>query len=374
VIITVFGLYIWVAGTFDTAAPNSESITPDEVRLLGLGTLLGMLVQSLTMIPYLRAARFRFRPRFDWRGSGLGKAAGLAKWSLLFVMANQLGYLAVTQLATAIDSDARKLGIDWGVGFSAYSNALLIWQLPQAVITVSVMTAMLPRMARAAADGDKSSVRDDISSGLRLSAVAMIPCAFIFLALGRDIGGMLFASAGVQSAHWIGYMLMALGLGLIPYSAQYVLMRGFFAYEDTRTPFTNTVWVAAATAALAGLSYLVLPPKWAGVGIAAGYSVAYLIGASLAGTRLRRKIGDLDGKRVTRTYIRLSIAAAIGGAAAFATARMCTGALGEGMLGSSCAVAAGIVVMIIVFFIAATRMRVEEMNAMTGMIKGKLGR
>ena len=374
VIITTFGLYIWVAGTQQNTGQNSDTITPDEVRLLGVGTLLGMIVQSMAMIPFLRAARFRFRPRFDWRGSGMGKALGLAKWTFLFVLANQAGYLVVTQLATAIDVNARNENIQFGVGFTAYSSALLIWQLPQAVITVSVMTAMLPRMSRAAVDGDLASVRGDISSGLRLSAVAMIPCAAIFVALGRDIGGFIFAPTGVESAHWIGYMLMALGLGLIPYSAQYVLLRGFYVYEDTRTPFLNTVWIAGAQAAFAGLAFIALPTKWAGVGIAGGYSLAYLVGVSLAAHRLKKRLGDLDGRRVTRTYTRLLIAAAVGGTAAFFVARVCTGRFGVGMGGSGIAVGAGIVTMFVVFFVVANRMRVEEMSAMTGMIKGRLGR
>ncbi|MEU0937185.1 murein biosynthesis integral membrane protein MurJ [Embleya sp. NPDC005971] len=374
VIIATFGLYIWVAGTQKNTGQNSDTITPDEIRLLGLGTLLGMVVQSMAMIPYLKAARFRFRPRFDFRGSGMGKALGLAKWTFLFVLANQAGYLVVTQLATAIDTNARNENIHFGVGFTAYSSALLIWQLPQAVITVSVMTAMLPRMSRAAADGDLASVRGDISSGLRLSAVAMIPCAAIFVALGRDIGGFIFAPTGEQSAHWIGYMLMALGLGLIPYSAQYVLLRGFYVYEDTRTPFLNTVWIAGAQAAFAGLAFVALPTKWAGVGIAGGYSLAYLVGVVLAAQRLKKRLGDLDGRRVTRTYTRLLIAAAFGGVAAFFVARVCTGHFGSGMGGSAIAVGAGIVTMFAVFFVAANRMRVEEMTAMTGMIKGRLGR
>ncbi|HSA50352.1 MAG TPA: murein biosynthesis integral membrane protein MurJ [Yinghuangia sp.] len=374
VIIATFGLYIWAAGTQHSSGMTAARITEQEARLLGVGTLLGMIVQSLAMVPYLRAARFHFRPRFDWRGHGLGKAAGLAKWTFLFVLANQLGYLVTTQLANAIDSDAQTEGITWGVGFSAYTNALLVWQFPQAVITVSVMAAMLPRMSRAAADDDTTSVRDDISAGLRMSAVAIVPCAVVFVALGRDIGGLIFAPTGENSAHWIGYMLMALGLGLIPFSAQYVLLRGFYAYEDTRTPFLNTVWVAATTAALSGLAYLALPTKWAGVGMAGAYGAAYLVGVMLAARRLKARIGDLDGRRVMRTYTRLIIAAAIGGVAAFAVARFCTNALGSAFGGSLAAVLAGLVAMAVVFLIAASRMRIEELSAMTGMVKGRLGR
>ncbi|WP_420918088.1 lipid II flippase MurJ, partial [Streptomyces albus] len=93
------------------------------------------------------------------------------------------------------------------------------------------------------------AVRDDISQGLRNSAVAIVPIAFGFVALGIPMCTMIYGSAGVDAARSMGYMLMAFGVGLIPYSVQYVVLRAFYAYEDTRTPFFNTVIVAAVNAA-----------------------------------------------------------------------------------------------------------------------------
>ena len=149
------------------------TIPPEGVRLLGIGTLLGLVVQALAMIPYLRETGFRFRPRFDWKGHGLGKAAKLAKWTVLFVLANQAGVLVVTQLATAAGNGLRQVN---GTGFTAYANAQLIWGMPQAIITVSVMAALLPRISRSAARRTtRGAVRDDISQGLRTSAVAIVP-------------------------------------------------------------------------------------------------------------------------------------------------------------------------------------------------------
>lgn len=101
VMIATFGLFIWVYGTAADSDMTVKSIPADGVRLLGIGTLLGLTVQALAMIPYLRETGFRFRPRFDWKGHGLGKTVKLAKWTVLFVLANQAGVLVVTQLATA---------------------------------------------------------------------------------------------------------------------------------------------------------------------------------------------------------------------------------------------------------------------------------
>ncbi|WP_045305509.1 murein biosynthesis integral membrane protein MurJ [Saccharothrix sp. ST-888] len=376
VVIFTFGAYIWVFGTFQHSEVTPAAVSPEGIRLLGLGTLLGLAVQALSMIPYLRASGFRFKPRFDWRGHGLGKAARLAKWTFLFVLANQAGYLVVTQLATAAGRAAESKGY-LGVGLAAYSNALLIWQLPMAVITVSVMSAVLPRLSRSAADHDPGAVRDDLSYGLRTSAVAIVPAAFLFLALGPVIGNAIYGLGnGGSVAHGttaVGYMLSAFALGLIPYSVQYVLLRGFYAYEDTRTPFSNTVWVAACQAGTAVLCYLVLPAQLAVTGMALGYGASYAVGVAVALPKLKARIGGLDTARIAKTYVRLAIASVPAAVVGLAFSLLLHGGL-NGWPGSVLTLVVAGSAQLVVFAAIARRMRIEELNAMIGMVRSRLGR
>lgn len=371
VIIVTLGMFLWVYGTSEHSGMEVTNIPPEGQRLLGIGILLGLVVQALAMIPYLRETGFRLRLRFDWKGHGLGKAAMLAKWTILFVLANQAGALVVTQLATAAVADTKIPG----TGFSAYANAQLIWGLPQAIITVSLMAALLPRISRSAAEDDAGAVRDDISQGLRTTAVAIVPLAFGFVSLGIPMCTLIFGSSGTGAATNMGYMLMAFGLGLIPYSVQYVVLRAFYAYEDTRTPFYNTVIVAGGNAIASAVCYVVLPPRWAVVGMAASYGLAYAIGVGVAWRRLRKRLGgDLDGARVMRTYARLCIAsvpaALLSGAACYGIGHT----LGQGVIGSFAALIAGGAVLLGIFFLAARKMRIEELNSLVGMVRGRLGR
>ncbi|WLW53706.1 murein biosynthesis integral membrane protein MurJ [Streptomyces sp. YU58] len=371
VIIVTLGMFMWVYGTAADSGMKVTTIPPEGQRLLGIGVLLGLVVQALAMIPYLRETGFRMRLRFDWKGHGLGKAVTLAKWTVLFVLANQAGALVVTQLSTA---SGKASPVD-GTGFAAYANAQLIWGLPQAIITVSLMAALLPRISRSAAEDDAGAVRDDISQGLRTTAVAIVPISFGFLALGIPMCTLIFGSSGISEATNMGFMLMAFALGLIPYSVQYVVLRAFYAYEDTRTPFYNTVIVAAVNASASALCYVVLPPRWAVAGMAASYGLAYAIGVGVAWNRLRKRLGgDLDGNRVLRTYARLCIAsvpaALLSGAACYGIGH----SLGQGVLGSFAAILAGGAVLLGIFFVAARRMRIEELNSLVGMVRGRLGR
>ncbi|MEU9467886.1 murein biosynthesis integral membrane protein MurJ [Streptomyces avermitilis] len=371
VIIITLGMFIGVYGSAASSGMKVTTIPPEGERLLGVGILLGLVVQALAMIPYLRETGFRIRLRFDWKGHGLGKAAMLAKWTVLFVLANQAGAIVVTQLSTAAGKDSP---ID-GTGFAAYANAQLIWGLPQAIITVSLMAALLPRLSRSAHEGDTGAVRDDISQGLRTTAVAIVPVSFGFVALGIPMCTLIFGSSGTSEATNMGYMLMAFGLGLIPYSVQYVVLRAFYAYEDTRTPFYNTVIVAAVNAGASALCFFLLPARWAVVGMAVSYGLAYAIGVGVAWNRLGKRLGgDLDGARVLRTYARLGIAslpaALLSGAACYGVGQT----LGQGVGGSFVSLLGGGAVLLGVFYVAARKMRIEELNSMVGMVRGRLGR
>ncbi|RKN51616.1 murein biosynthesis integral membrane protein MurJ, partial [Streptomyces klenkii] len=137
----------------------------------------------------------------------------------------------------------------------------------------------------------------------------------------------------------------------------------------------NTVFVSLAWIVLSAAGFLVLPDRWVVAGIGFSYGLAYALGVGLAWRRLRRRLrADLDGPRIVRTYIRLAgasvPAALLGGAVGFAL----LGALGEGLLGSLAALTAGGVLLLGVFYVAARRMRIEELTTLVGMVRSRLGR
>ena len=133
--------------------------------------------------------------------------------------------------------------------------------------------------------------------------------------------------------------------------------------------------VAAVNAAASAVCYVVLPAQWAVVGMAASYGLAYAVGVGIAWRRLSKRLGgDLDGTHVMRTYARLCMAsvpaAIVAGAVGFGLLKL----LGEGALGSLVALVVGGAVLLGVFFVAAKRMRIAELNSMVGMVRGRLGR
>jgi putative peptidoglycan lipid II flippase len=371
IMIATLGGYLWIAGSAQTTVTLASQ--PDEVRLLGVGTTLGIVVQTLTLFPYLRSVGVRFRPRFDWRGTGLGKSMTMAKWTIGMVLVGQVSTWVVTYFGSAMDNRFK----DAGVGYTAYSNALTIWILPQAVITVSIITALLPRMSRAAHAGDRDAVRESLSYGLRVTAVAIVPCAFVFLAFGQQISAILFGRGGVTPvmAHNLGYMLMAFGLGLIPFSAQYLMLRGFYAYEDTKTPFVIAAWISAINSILSLLSYALLhTTPWAVTGMCVAYVISYSVGLFITARRLSRKLRGVDGTRVMHTHIKLGIASAVAAAVGGPVAFEVTKALPGGTAAALISFAAGGSLFAVLFLALARKMRIEEVASLLGTVRARFGR
>jgi putative peptidoglycan lipid II flippase len=368
--IASLGSYIWIAGYAVTTA----TITPGEIQLLGVSTNIGIGLQTLTLIPYLRQVGLTFRLRFDWRGTGLGKSVTLAKWTMGMVLVGQVSTWVVTRYSSTMDSG--RFATE-GVGYTAYSNALTIWILPQAVITVSIITALLPRMSRAAHANDRAAVRDSISYGLRVTAVAIVPCAFAFVAFGQQIAALMFEHGATNAtmARNLGYMLMAFGLGLVPFSAQYLMLRGFYAFEDTKTPFIITAWISAINSGLSlGAYWLLHSTKWAVTGMCIGYVIAYAVGMVMTGARLSRKLSGMDASRVVRTHAKLgaasALAALVGGPVAFEITRLVPGPL----LGSTVSLVVGGGLFAGLFLLASRKMRIEEVDSLLGTVRARFGR
>ncbi|KUN10419.1 virulence factor MviN [Streptomyces yokosukanensis] len=361
VLVAMFGVYLGMM----TVPRSVADVTGTQVRWLGVGTTLGIAVQALALIPFARAAGFRFRPRFDWRGTGLGSGIHAAKWTLMFVLTNLVALTVVTHYANAADARLPTAGI----GYTAYSYAQTIWMLPQSIVTVSLVTALLPRMSKAAAEGRIGDLRADLSRALRVSAVAIVPAAFLFTALGPDIAVLLFAhgAADAATAQPLGHMLQAFGLGLIPFSAQYLLLRGFYAVEDTRTPLFTAVWIGVVNIALATACHLLLPARWAVTGMAGAYTVSYFAGLVLTARLLARRTGGrLDDGTLRGTYARLLCAGGVGAVAGWAAARGCAGVLGDGTAGEILTTTAGTLVLALVYLVLARMLKVAELRRIPG--------
>lgn len=308
--IATFGLFIAIAGT---SAAADGALSSDQVLLLGLGTTLGVVLQALILVPVLLRSGYSYRPRFDWRGAGLGKAGGLAVWTIGLVLVNQVTYLFITRLATQANVNAA--GADAvAAGLTTYQKAHLVFMLPHSVITVSIVTALLPALSRIAHDGRLGQVGTDLARTMRMVAALIVPVAAVLAVNGAGIAILLFGygAATPQQAGLMGLIVSVFMIGLLPFTLFYVLLRGYYAIEDTRTPFLITV--AFSVAFLAMAFPLFAAARAGGTQVAAlalAYSLSYWVGLVIAWWVLARRLGTLDTAHTVGVLARLVLAGLI---------------------------------------------------------------
>lgn len=305
--IATFLLFIAVAGT---SAAADGVLTTQQILILGIGTTLGVISQAVILLPVLRRSGFHWRPRFDWKGAGLGKAGRLAMWTLGLVLVNQATYVVITRLATQANVDAAAAGTV-AAGLTTYQKAHLVFMLPHSVITISIVTAMLPALSRIAHAGQLRRVGSDIGTTMRTVAALIVPIVAVLVVTGSDLAVLLFGygAATPEQASLMGGIVSIFMIGLLPFTLFYVLLRGYYAMEDTRTPFYITVGLSAFWLVTVLPLFKVAPAGGAQIAmIALTYSLSYWVGLALAWVVLARRVGGLDSSRTIRSLLRIGVA------------------------------------------------------------------
>ncbi|MET0468221.1 MAG: murein biosynthesis integral membrane protein MurJ [Aeromicrobium sp.] len=308
VALTVLGAY---AVIFGVASPGAdEGFSTGEAWLLGLGSTLGIAVQALVLLPFLRQVGFRYQPRFDFRGVGLSHTLRLGAWTLAFIIVNQISYFVIVRLASGADIEGVKQNVS-SAGQVVYDVGFLISQVPHGVITVSLATAIIPTLAARAAEHDFARMRLELSRTLRLALMLIAPIAVAVACLGLPMASVLAGFGAARgNTEAIGTTISAFALALVMFSMHYIVLRGFYALEDTRTPFWIQVGIAAANIALAVALTTGAAPIEVSTRLALAYGLAYTLGLAVSSTVLSRRIGSLADPETVRFVVRLALVCA----------------------------------------------------------------
>ena len=288
-VIALFSYFISV-----TDEISLETISDSQIALLGLGSTVGIALQALILIPTLKKSGLKLSFRRDWWGVGLDKAMRLASWAFIFVLISQIGFLITVNLATRAAVLAQEQGIDYGVGYTPYANAYLVMLLPHSIVTISIVTALLPGLSKLAFDKKLSEVRDQLSKALRLTAILTIPASLFFFFFAEEIANAIFFGISEQSAEYIGRVLAAMSLGLIPLSINLVLIRGLNAFENTKYQVISNLVINLVALTISTWAFLNLDVVDITVGLGVALAISYWVGIVCTYYLLRRYSGPLN--------------------------------------------------------------------------------
>ncbi len=342
------------------------TMTTTQILVLGLGTTLGIAAQALVLIPFLRRTGFRWKWRFRATPGDAGRlkeVATLGSWVLAYVVISQIGVSVI-----------QKVGIGNG-GFTVFTNADLLFQMPYGILVVSVLTAIMPRMSRAAVRNDHDEVVADLSLAARLSAVALVPITALLIVLGPTLGLALlsFRQASAEGGLLIGSALAWSAFGLFPFALVMLQLRVFYAMRDGRTPtLINALMVSTKVVLVLVSNELFRAPPGTDVNtdpsvhavqwLNISTSLSYVVGAIAGHLLLTRRLGPLHFAPVVRTVAQVLIAAAIGAAVAWGVVEVTRHALGVGRLSAAIGLVGGGALGLAVFGVVAWRMRIPDVR------------
>jgi len=208
--------------------------------------------------------------------------------------------------------------------------------MPYGILGVSLLTALMPRMSRAAARGDREGLLSDLSLGARLSALALLPVTALFIVLGPAIGTVIYGHGrtDVSAARTIGEVLAVSAFGLVPFAITMLQLRVFYAVKDARTPTMINLGMIVARVVFSLLAALVLADRNLVAGLLVATSLSYVVGAIAGEVWLRRRFGRLDTARTIRASVRFLVMSVLAGLAAWLVLELVTDALGTGFVGS----------------------------------------
>ncbi|MER5457349.1 murein biosynthesis integral membrane protein MurJ [Micromonospora sp. NPDC002389] len=366
VVIGTAGLYI---GIFGAEIVGPDDMTTGRVLLIGGGTLLGVAVQVAGLMPALRKVGFTWKLRFDFRKLGLAELGRLGAWMICYVAVSQIGLIVLFNLLN-------RAGKENSAGPLIYNNVFLLLMTAHGIIAVSIITALMPRMSAAAADGRYADLAADLSRGTRTVSAVLAPIAVCYAVLATPIAFTLFrwGAFDQNNASATSLVLLAAALALVPFAISQLFTFAFYALPDTRTPALINIPVVALRIGVQIALFLAFSASFAGAGMMIGNTVSYLAAAIISAWLLRPRVGRIGLGAILRTLGRVALAA-VGAAVA--------GALVVALLpGDDTPTRLEAIVQLVVggaviggtYLGLATLLRISEITEVIGMVRSRLGR
>jgi putative peptidoglycan lipid II flippase len=375
VAIGVFLTFLVVAGP---TAVEGGTLTPEQTAWLGLGSTVAVAAQALILVPFLRATGYHWRARFDWRGWGLGKTGGLALWTLGLLAANQVSFIVHSRLATTANVLAEAEGLA-AAGITTYQKAYLIFFLPHSIVTVSLVTALLPGLSRVAHANQLGKVSTALTDTIRTVTALVVPITAILMPLAPIVASLLFGygAAGRDAAFQIGFTVIGMLIGLVPFSIYFILLRGWYSLEDTKTPFFLSLVLNGINVALSiGLFYAV-PTQLKVPALGLAFGVTYWLMMLVSWPVLGRRLGGMATRSTWGAVLRMLVAGLLAGATTwltFAALTVLQGGLWNEWWQRLGTIAVAGTLGLLAYLLAARALRIREIAHAIGLVRRRLGR
>lgn len=332
------------------------------VQGMALGVLIGGAAGAVVQLPALRRTGYHFRPGVALNHPDLKKIFRL-------LLPVTLGY-SISETYILIDRYLASGLVEGSIAALNYANRLI--QMPLGLFVTAIGTAMFPTLTRRAAENDLSGLGEGVRRSLRLVVLVCVPAAVILLVQREPLVTLFFQRGAfdARASEMTAIALFFYSFGLVGQAGEFILARGFFSLQDTRTPM-----ILSAIAVLVNLvlSLTLIGPMQHG-GLALANSIAALFNMSMMAYFLNRRVAGLWRPEMWWFAARVILAALVMAGLLQAITNIAglsgaTGTLAQlGQVGLAAAIG------MMVYLLALTVLRLNEAGQFWGLVKRTLNR
>lgn len=201
-----------------------------DLTILALGVLGGSILHFLVQIPAIIRAGIQYRFEFDFKDLYVQQAVRNTLPRIISLTSDYIGNIFQVLISLNLVEGS----------LTAFRNAISLRDLPSSMFGLSIAQSYFPKMSELAAKGEKEELQKIFSQALRIVLFWTIPITAVTIVLRTPITQLVFGILGdsisIELTNLISYSLLFLSFGIILYSVLAVVIRVFFALNDSVTP------------------------------------------------------------------------------------------------------------------------------------------
>ena len=308
---TIYNVGIIIGITCFTQGINLFGVQVFEGGIMGvaLGVILGAVMQLIVALIGLFGLGFDYEFKINWKNQGFRAILKLLPARSLDQGMDYVSSIVTTNLSSRMGAGAVR----------SFDQATSLHTMPINLIGVAISTAFFPKLTEDLGKGNKKEFHNTFRKALRTIIWIALPVSVIAF-FGRGYVVSFVSNIGNNDSNSVmASILGTLVVAIFARSVFHIASRGFYACQDTRTPFRVSIVAVGLTIGMSALAYFA---GWGVDGLGIAQSVGALVEIIILLTILqRRSHGEILNRDFWKAFARMLIAAAITGCVAFSMAK-----------------------------------------------------
>lgn len=265
-------------------------------KILAYGSVLAYFSQFILLYIYIYIKGFRYKFFINIKDIYIKKLLIITIPAILGASVNQINVLIDRTIASGLPSGS--------ISVINYANQLTL--LVESIFVAPFITIMYPVITKMIVNKDIDNTKKTIKESVNSVSLLVTPAMIGFLIFSREIVILLYGRGAFeqQAIQNTSNVLFYLSLGLIGFGFREVLVRVFYAMQDTKTPVINSVIAMIMNIIL----NIILSEIYGVVGLALATSISAIFAVILLFISLQRKTGLVEFKNISITFVKILIA------------------------------------------------------------------